>query len=874
MKIKKIEFQNIFSFGNKKMVVDYDNLGDGSLNMILGKNGCGKSSFIKLHKLALYFDADGVTMDSIANDINGNGFLAIDIESKGNDWRIESEYSRTKLSSIRVYKNESEQDWGKIPDTKKQIKSEVIDIPYHIFSNILSLSVNDFKSFLSMSPKDTRNIRDRIFGFYVLNDMMESLKASLKSQSEIHKSNLLAFQSLEETRDELRAEIEEMERSNDSQEKIDRLHTEMEEKKSKIVETYVIVSDLEKKRHRHLSYENKLKNNKLKEDISRLSEDISKMTTDKDTLESESDESKKKLSAVSTKIALHSKHREYAKKMKAVQDAESMKKEIDSLKSEISAHEERLSELVAERSIYYVKQDIRSKTTYSDDLREKISSLVKEKEGLNKDLEDSISKRDDAQKNIDDLASKVSDLRVLYNSTKRKKETYESGHCDQCGSEFIDPQSISRIKEFEDELDNVDSHISNLEKIRSEYKSVVDKYNERIANLTSRIKTIDIDIEDYMIGVEHNDKEISSLALMNDLSIDDALKSEADIDYDTPIDTLKSEISAKKSLVDSILSKMNYILDQVSSIEDVDVEIPKESEEELISIKSSLESIREKYNADIREKIEEISRKNIVMENAKMRLIDGDFDEFTESDLLPDDEFRSIDPIIDESRKKIESLKSEISDIKIKISEMRVTEEAEIEAKKSVIKKYDDKLEETRENIKRCYKSIRFYNVMEHIISDDGVKSYIIRNVVPYINKSVNDILSNLEIPLVVRFDDNFKPSIYRFGKQVSTSSISTGQTKMIDSAIIFTITKFLISKCGGINIVFYDEIFSSLHTSAVSMMMEIIHRELKEEMKLHVFLVNHSFISSSFFNNIFELEMVDHFSRLQIKSIDEYNKK
>ena len=156
----------------------------------------------------------------------------------------------------------------------------------------------------------------------------------------------------------------------------------------------------------------------------------------------------------------------------------------------------------------------------------------------------------------------------------------------------------------------------------------------------------------------------------------------------------------------------------------------------------------------------------------------------------------------------------------------------------------------------------------------DGVKSYIIRNVAPYINKSVNDILSNLEIPLVVRFDDNFKPSIYRFGKQVSTSSISTGQTKMIDSAIIFTITKFLISKCGGINIVFYDEIFSSLHTSAVSQMMEIIHRELKAEMKLHVFLVNHSFISSSFFDNIFELEMVDHFSRLQIRSIDEYNQK
>jgi DNA repair exonuclease SbcCD ATPase subunit len=874
MKIKKIEFQNIFSFGNKKMVVDYDNLGDGSLNMILGKNGCGKSSFIKLHKLALYFDADGATMDSIANDINGNGFLAIDIESKGNDWRIESEYTRTKLSTIRVYKNGIEQDWGKIPDTKKMIKSEVVDIPYHIFSNILSLSVNDFKSFLSMSPKDTRNIRDRIFGFYVLNDMMESLKGSLKSQSEIHKSNLLSLESLEETRDELRREIGEMEENSNSQEEINRLRAEIEERKVEIKETDEAISDLEKKRHRHLSYENKRKNEKLKEDIRKLSEDISKMTEDKDSLESESEESKKKLSTISSKIALYSKHREYAKKMKAVEEADTLQKEVDKLSEEISAHEERLSELTSERSLYNVKQDIRSKVHESDHLLEEIASLVKEKETIEEDKDDATQKRDEAVKTFDDLSTKISDLYVSHKSLRRKKETYESGHCDQCGSEFVDPQSLSKIREFEDELENIEKHISELEESQKEYKSIVSEYNEKLTNLTSRKRVVETDIEDHKEGVEEIDKEISTLLLQHNLSLEDVLESADNVDYDTPIDVLKSEISEKKSSRDSQISKMNYILDQVSSIEDSDVEIPEESEEELTATKSHLESVREQSLADIRQKIEEISHKSLAMENAKMRLIDGDFEEFTESDLLPDYEFSAIDQTIRDFSKKIESLKSQISEIKIKISEISVTEESQIEAKKSLMKKYDDKLEETRENIKRCYKSIRFYNVMENIISDDGVKSYIIRNVVPFINKSVNDILSNLEIPLVVRFDDNFKPSIYRFGKQVSTSSISTGQTKMIDSAIIFTITKFLISKCGGINIVFYDEIFSSLHTSAVSQMMEIIHRELKEEMKLHVFLVNHSFISSSFFDNIFELEIVDHFSRLQIRTIDEYNQK
>ena len=255
MHIHSIEFSNIFAFGNKVTRVDYDNLGEGSLNMIIGKNGCGKSSFIKLHKLALYFESDGVTVNGISNDINGNGYVAIEVTSNGHRWKIASHYTRTKLNTLEVFKDGSEtaEDWGKIPDTKAMINQQIIDIPYHIFSNILSLSINDFKSFLSMNPKDTRNIRDRIFGFYVLNDMMENLKTNMKSYNdrytEINNKVASLNEIIEETNQKIANEQQQLSLHSDA-EKADLQHR-IEEYQEKLNQKKKELFDLEQSQQQY-----------------------------------------------------------------------------------------------------------------------------------------------------------------------------------------------------------------------------------------------------------------------------------------------------------------------------------------------------------------------------------------------------------------------------------------------------------------------------------------------------------------------------------------------------------------------------------------------------------------------------------------------
>lgn len=868
MKIRKIEFQNIFSFGNEKIVIDYDKMGDGSLNMILGKNGCGKSSFIKLHKLALYFEADGVTMDGIANDINGNGFLAIEVDSRGHHWRLESEYTRTKLSSIRVFRDGEEQDWGKIPDTKKMIKSEVIDIPYHIFSNIISLSVNDFKSFLSMSPKDTRNIRDRIFGFYVLNDMMEQVKANMKLYNEKHKSLLSNLQNIEELKRGLEQRIEELTASNGNEERLMSLQMEIDEKQSIIENHKESISELQEKHRRYLSYSNHISNLKLKESISGLEEEVSTINGDIEELSEKISVTQSEIADISDKLLLHIKLKDFLRKTKVLEEIESVMSEKESLEKKLndnSACIKSVSEEISKgeeitRLLHLVEQE--------KSLMESISSLSSTIEKDNEEISNLRHLVVGLKQKTEDMEKTLMDFRTRKNVLVSQKAVYESGKCDQCGSDFTDQNSLSKISLFEEEISEIEKSIDS---ISSEIKISKDNTTSYI----DRGKDIKRNIEENtskMSSLESSLSEVKKSISESNFSIQEA-ESFVEVDgIHKRYNELVSENSRLTEEIKLLSGKIDVLQDSISGIEDVEIDDVPESEDELRSQSTDKEEYRKELSHLVSSYHDKLSSLRVEIERLKSKIV-VDETPFSEDDNLSEDDIDLLKETIDKKNSEIVSLRDSVVELKLEVSTIKISEKSLIEEVKRMIEEHDVKLSTLQEDTKKIHNSIKFYSLLEHVISDDGVKSYIIRNVVPYINKSVNDILSNLEIPLQVKFDDEFKPSIYRFGKQVSINSISTGQTKMIDSAIIFTITKFLISRCGGINIVFYDEIFSSLHQSAISMMMEIIHRELVRDMKLHVFLVNHSFISSSFFNNIVELSMVDHFSRLNIKNVDEYNR-
>lgn len=175
MKIRKIEWKNFSSYGNKKQILEFPD--SPSLFQIVGENGAGKTTISQVIAFCLYGKVEGKKLGDIPNRINGNAWTRIEFES---DQKYITVERGLEPSLFTLYIDGIKYDQAGVKNIQDYLSDDLIGIPYYVFNNTISLSINDFKSFIKMSPQDKRAIVDKIFGFHILNQMREALKAESK----------------------------------------------------------------------------------------------------------------------------------------------------------------------------------------------------------------------------------------------------------------------------------------------------------------------------------------------------------------------------------------------------------------------------------------------------------------------------------------------------------------------------------------------------------------------------------------------------------------------------------------------------------------------------------------------------------------------
>jgi DNA repair exonuclease SbcCD ATPase subunit len=171
MRIKKIEWRNFASYGNKKQEIEFGE--ESSFYQIVGGNGFGKSSISGVITFGLYGKLEGKKLKDIPNRINGNAWVRITLDSNGSEVVVER---GLEPNLFKLYINGAEYDQAGVRSVQDYLSEDILGIPYYVFNNTISLSVNDFKSFIKMSSQDKRSIIDKIFGFHVLNQMRDLLR--------------------------------------------------------------------------------------------------------------------------------------------------------------------------------------------------------------------------------------------------------------------------------------------------------------------------------------------------------------------------------------------------------------------------------------------------------------------------------------------------------------------------------------------------------------------------------------------------------------------------------------------------------------------------------------------------------------------------
>lgn len=237
-----------------------------------------------------------------------------------------------------------------------------------------------------------------------------------------------------------------------------------------------------------------------------------------------------------------------------------------------------------------------------------------------------------------------------------------------------------------------------------------------------------------------------------------------------------------------------------------------------------------------------------------------------------------------ESVANIQSIQSEISTIDADIAEKKalITSKThfiklfqeEIETLQNKIVKYTEdnsvlvKLNQEIDNAKSTKENLirqrEVYNFASQLLKDGGIKTRIIKQYVPIMNKLINKYLAQMEFFVQFELDETFKETIKsRFRDEFTYDSFSQGEKLRIDLSLLFcwrAIAKLRNSSSS--NLLFMDEIMdSSLDVGGVEEFLKIIESLTNDT---NTFIISHrgdTMIDK--FGNVLKFQKVKNFSKL-----------
>ena len=159
-----------------------------------------------------------------------------------------------------------------------------------------------------------------------------------------------------------------------------------------------------------------------------------------------------------------------------------------------------------------------------------------------------------------------------------------------------------------------------------------------------------------------------------------------------------------------------------------------------------------------------------------------------------------------------------------------------------------------------------YYDIAGILLKDTGIKTKIIRQYLPVINKLVNKYLQAMDFFCLFELDETFNESIKsRHRDEFSYASFSEGEKQRIDLALLFTWrTIAKMKNCASTNLLLLDEVFdSSLDANGTDYVMNLINT-LGDE--TNVFVISHKGdLLFDKFRSAIKFEKHQNFSRISV---------
>jgi len=207
------------------------------------------------------------------------------------------------------------------------------------------------------------------------------------------------------------------------------------------------------------------------------------------------------------------------------------------------------------------------------------------------------------------------------------------------------------------------------------------------------------------------------------------------------------------------------------------------------------------------------------------------------------------------------SFKNELIEIvnKGKNDQFKYLDKLVQESKEKEQKKYKDKLE--------YGDKLYFLKIVDEVLGEEGIKNVAMKMILPTLNKMIADLLRTVHLHFKVFFDNKFDPHITSLGEEINAKTLSTGEKKKLDFIIIIALIKMMKIRYPGLNILFLDEIFSSIDADGIYSILRVLNETIKD-IDLNTFVINHTVLPTEIFDKKIEIFKKHGFSNLEVSEI------
>ena len=357
-----------------------------------------------------------------------------------------------------------------------------------------------------------------------------------------------------------------------------------------------------------------------------------------------------------------------------------------------------------------------------------------------------------------------------------------------------------------------DKKIENDNRIER-YKSDIDKKSKKVSLLESQITEPNL----VLVSTIKQKKEAF------DVKIEEVEKSiEADLhkrmQYEAEIKMFKKTLSE----IGTDKAKCPVCLHEISSDD-----------------RDHIEAEKNKLNKDIKDRQQDIEDINLQIGNLKQRR--GTY--ITEQDKCKSylkDVLAGV-----ESNKRIKltigEIKEEISELEKEISSISNTTDNTAELEKQ-IEEYSNQVVTLENDVERLSRSNKILEFVKYVLSEEGVKSYIVKKILNILNNRLLYYLDKMDANCVCKFNEFFEEEIKNDkGQECSYFNFSGAERKNIDLACLFTFMD--IRRMQGdvsYNLVMFDELLdSSLDEKGVELVLSIL-KERVDQYKEGIYIISH----------------------------------